>query len=89
MFQVEQFWALYGHLARPCELTSSSDYHLFKQGIKPMWEVSVHSNFPTVKVTGFFPGGMGGFVSLPPHPTLVLVFGLRLVPPSQSSSPKI
>ncbi|XP_072021749.1 eukaryotic translation initiation factor 4E type 2-like [Amphiura filiformis] len=35
---VEQFWALYSHLARPCELTSSSDYHLFKQGIKPMWE---------------------------------------------------
>ncbi|XP_033637586.1 eukaryotic translation initiation factor 4E type 2-like [Asterias rubens] len=35
---VEQFWTLYTHLARPCDLTSSSDYHLFKQGIKPMWE---------------------------------------------------
>lgn len=35
---VEQFWGLYTHLARPCDLTSSSDYHLFKQGIKPMWE---------------------------------------------------
>ncbi|XP_054771436.1 eukaryotic translation initiation factor 4E type 2-like [Lytechinus pictus] len=35
---VEQFWTLYSHIARPCDLTSSSDYHLFKHGIKPMWE---------------------------------------------------
>ncbi|XP_033117890.1 eukaryotic translation initiation factor 4E type 2-like [Anneissia japonica] len=35
---VEQFWSFYSFLTRPCDLTSSSDYHLFKQGIKPMWE---------------------------------------------------
>lgn len=35
---VEQFWALYGHLIRPSELPNYSEYHLFKIGIKPMWE---------------------------------------------------
>ncbi|KAK7790882.1 hypothetical protein R5R35_010746 [Gryllus longicercus] len=35
---VEQFWAIYSHLARPSELQSHSDFHLFKVGIKPMWE---------------------------------------------------
>ncbi|EFC39192.1 predicted protein [Naegleria gruberi] len=35
---VEQFWALYTHMKRPYELKVSMDYHLFKQGIKPMWE---------------------------------------------------
>jgi len=37
---VEQFWSYYCHLVRPCELTGHSDFHLFKDGIKPMWEVS-------------------------------------------------
>lgn len=37
--KVEQFWAHYCHLARPCELPSHCDIHLFKLGIKPMWEV--------------------------------------------------
>ena len=36
---VEQFWALYSHLVHPSELQSHSDFHLFKVGIKPMWEV--------------------------------------------------
>jgi len=35
---VEQFWRLYSHLVRPGELSSHSDFHLFKCGIKPMWE---------------------------------------------------
>jgi translation initiation factor 4E len=26
-------------MLRPNELPSSSDYHLFKEGVKPMWEV--------------------------------------------------
>ena len=37
--QVEQFWAHYCYLARPCELPPHCDIHLFKKGIKPMWEV--------------------------------------------------
>jgi len=36
---VEQFWNLYSHLLRPSELQGHSDYHVFKDGIKPMWEV--------------------------------------------------
>jgi hypothetical protein len=36
---VEQFWSYYCHLVRPCELSGHSDFHLFKDGIKPMWEV--------------------------------------------------
>ncbi|XP_077987659.1 eukaryotic translation initiation factor 4E type 2-like isoform X2 [Glandiceps talaboti] len=35
---VEQFWALYSHLVRPSDLSGHSDFHLFKEGIKPMWE---------------------------------------------------
>ena len=38
-YQVEQFWALYTHCARPGDLAGFSDIHLFKLGIKPMWEV--------------------------------------------------
>lgn len=35
---VESFWTLYSYLVRPSELSSYSDFHLFKDGIKPMWE---------------------------------------------------
>ncbi|GFY11984.1 eukaryotic translation initiation factor 4E type 2 [Trichonephila clavipes] len=37
---VEKFWGIYGHLIRPSEMALHSDFHLFKLGIKPMWEVS-------------------------------------------------
>lgn len=39
---VEQFWSLYSHLVRPSELMAYSDFHLFKHGIKPMWEDSAN-----------------------------------------------
>lgn len=39
---VEQFWAYYTHLVRPSELSGHSDFHLFKDGIKPMWEDSAN-----------------------------------------------
>ncbi|XP_028297690.1 eukaryotic translation initiation factor 4E type 2-like [Gouania willdenowi] len=35
---VEQFWRFYSHLIRPGDLSGHSDFHLFKEGIKPMWE---------------------------------------------------
>jgi len=35
---VEQFWGFYNHLARPSDLHTHSDFHMFKDGIKPMWE---------------------------------------------------
>ncbi|XP_068164146.1 eukaryotic translation initiation factor 4E family member 2 related sequence 1 isoform X3 [Antennarius striatus] len=36
--KVEQFWRFYSHLVRPGDLSGHSDFHLFKEGIKPMWE---------------------------------------------------
>jgi len=39
LVQVEQFWMYYSHMIRPNDLTGHSDYHLFKEGIRPMWEV--------------------------------------------------
>ncbi len=41
---VEQFWALYSHLVRPSDLNSPSDFFVFKDGLKPMWEHKVRSN---------------------------------------------
>ncbi|XP_022697927.1 eukaryotic translation initiation factor 4E type 2-like isoform X1 [Varroa jacobsoni] len=35
---VEKFWKCYTHLRFPNELTGHADYHLFKYGVKPMWE---------------------------------------------------
>jgi translation initiation factor 4E len=35
---VEQFWTYYSHMMRPSELNGHCDYHLFKEGIRPMWE---------------------------------------------------
>lgn len=40
---VEQFWMYYSHMIRPNDLTGHSDYHLFKEGIRPMWEDSANS----------------------------------------------
>eukprot|EP00118_Oscarella_pearsei_P007152 m.33951 g.33951 ORF g.33951 m.33951 type:complete len:174 (+) comp31926_c0_seq19:725-1246(+) len=36
--KVEQFWAYYIHMAGPGDLTGHADLHIFKDGIKPMWE---------------------------------------------------
>jgi translation initiation factor 4E len=35
---VEAMWRVYNHLVRPNELPNTTDYHLFKEGIKPIWE---------------------------------------------------
>nr|CCA14627.1 eukaryotic initiation factor 4E putative [Albugo laibachii Nc14] len=35
---VQGFWCIYNHLVRPNDLPNTMDYHLFKTGIKPMWE---------------------------------------------------
>lgn len=42
--QVEEFWAAYSHLRRPSDLPNISDYHLFKQGVRPVWEVIIKSD---------------------------------------------
>ena len=39
LFQVEDFWRLYVHLRRPVDdRPTVCDYHVFREGIKPMWE---------------------------------------------------
>jgi len=35
---IEQFWHVYNHLVRPNDLQRTTDYHIFKDGIKPTWE---------------------------------------------------
>lgn len=35
---VESFWTVYTHFKRPSSLPSVSDYHIFKKGIRPVWE---------------------------------------------------
>ncbi|GMT12241.1 hypothetical protein PFISCL1PPCAC_3538, partial [Pristionchus fissidentatus] len=35
---VEDFWALYNHIQTASGLNMGSDYYMFKEGIKPMWE---------------------------------------------------
>ena len=35
---VEGFWQVYDHIVRPNEFKVTTDYHLFKEGVKPTWE---------------------------------------------------
>eukprot|EP00163_Fabomonas_tropica_P001754 TRINITY_DN11300_c0_g1_i1.p1 TRINITY_DN11300_c0_g1~~TRINITY_DN11300_c0_g1_i1.p1 ORF type:complete len:205 (+),score=34.61 TRINITY_DN11300_c0_g1_i1:423-1037(+) len=39
---VEEFWSVYSHMIRPNDLPNTTDYHLFADGIKPMWEDSAN-----------------------------------------------
>ena len=34
----QDFWRVYSHLKRPSALPIVSDYHIFKDGIRPVWE---------------------------------------------------
>lgn len=43
--QVEDFWRLYVHLRRPVDdRPTVCDYHVFREGIKPMWEDETNVN---------------------------------------------
>ena len=35
---VESFWAVYERLLRPNDLGHTTDFHLFRDGVKPIWE---------------------------------------------------
>ncbi|CAM0872388.1 unnamed protein product [Alopecurus aequalis] len=41
---VESFWVCYCHLARPSALPSPTDLHLFKEGVRPLWEDPANRN---------------------------------------------
>ena len=35
---IEEFWRVYAHVIRPSKMAIATDYHLFKEGITPLWE---------------------------------------------------
>lgn len=35
---MEGFWQIYNHLVRPDHITETTELHMFRQGIKPIWE---------------------------------------------------
>ncbi|KAJ2899982.1 translation initiation factor eIF4E3 [Zalerion maritima] len=39
---LEDFFLVYRHLKRPSDLPTVSDYHLFKDGIRPIWEDDIN-----------------------------------------------
>jgi translation initiation factor 4E len=39
----DEFWTIYSHLRRPNVLPVNSDVHLFRDGVKPVWEDSVNA----------------------------------------------
>ncbi|KAG6514699.1 eukaryotic translation initiation factor NCBP-like [Zingiber officinale] len=41
---VEGFWVCYCHIARPSSLPCPTDIHLFREGIRPLWEDSANCN---------------------------------------------
>lgn len=40
---VEDFWRFYNHISKPSGMQPFSNYHLFKTGVKPMWEDPANS----------------------------------------------
>lgn len=40
---MEDFWSTYNYMVRPNDLPNTTDYHLFRSGIKPTWEDSNNS----------------------------------------------
>ena len=41
---IEHFWNIYNHMIRPNDIKTTTDYHLFKDGIKPTWEDPQNKN---------------------------------------------
>lgn len=41
---VEKFWYLYAHMARPQDIQGHADIHMFKAGIRPLWEDDANKN---------------------------------------------
>lgn len=41
---VEKFWLYYAHMTRPHDLNGHADIHMFKDGIRPLWEDDANKN---------------------------------------------
>ena len=39
---IQEFWSVYSHLQRPNDLGHVTEFHLFKEGIRPIWEDSLN-----------------------------------------------
>ncbi|KAJ1882315.1 hypothetical protein LPJ66_011173, partial [Kickxella alabastrina] len=39
---VESFWAVYSHMKRPDKIPTITDYHMFRSGVRPVWEDSTN-----------------------------------------------
>ena len=39
---VEAYWKIYDHIVRPNEFKVTTDYHMFREGVKPIWEDPVN-----------------------------------------------
>ncbi|KAJ2082941.1 eukaryotic translation initiation factor 4E [Coemansia sp. RSA 988] len=44
MNTVEEFWGVYNSVAIASDLPNGSNYHLFRKGIRPMWEDKANTN---------------------------------------------
>lgn len=40
---VENFWRMYNNIKAPSEISNGSNYHMFLNGVKPMWEDEFNS----------------------------------------------
>ena len=38
---VEDFWRMYNNIVAPSRISNGSNYHMFLNGVKPMWEDEV------------------------------------------------
>eukprot|EP00761_Pharyngomonas_kirbyi_P013444 gb/GECH01013473.1/.p1 GENE.gb/GECH01013473.1/~~gb/GECH01013473.1/.p1 ORF type:complete len:211 (+),score=61.95 gb/GECH01013473.1/:1-633(+) len=41
---VEDFWSYFNFIKKPSEIPMGANYHLFKEGVKPMWEDEINKN---------------------------------------------
>jgi len=41
---IEEFWQYYSHLKKPDDVPVNTEYHVFQEGIKPMWEDEANKN---------------------------------------------
>ena len=69
--QIERFWRFYSHMARPTGL-EACNIHLFKEGIRPLWEVRLLPVF----FAALLGGGMGEVLER--HREREIVFGMSV-----------
>ncbi|KAI9502992.1 eukaryotic translation initiation factor 4E [Coemansia spiralis] len=44
MKTVEEFWGIYNNVAMASDLPSGSNYHMFREGVRPEWEDPANAN---------------------------------------------